>query len=155
MKKLVICLALGILLGIVILQVYNLQTPKNLQSQCYTDLQPSKYFNDHPKPYQIQENGVKFFIEDAFVILKGSDTGSMRPCFRDNSYYIKITDLEPDDIHVGDIISISRQGNKNLLHRVVRIENGGYITKGDNNNIEDEQIWTFDQINGKVVGVLY
>jgi len=127
----------------------------NVKSMCYTNLQPSKYFKDSPNPFQIYENGIKIFIDDEFSVEKGSTTGSMRPTFRDNSYYILIKPKKQSDLNIGDVISINRIGEKNLLHRIIRIENDLYITKGDNNNVEDTQKWRFEDINGKVIGVLY
>lgn len=45
-----------------------------------------------------------------------------------------------------------------ITHRISRIvnlgEDYGFITKGDSNNIEDENIVTYDQVIGKVILVM-
>ena len=38
-----------------------------------------------------------------------------------------------------------------VTHRIVRIEEKGYITKGDHNNAEDDEIVEQEQIIGKVI----
>lgn len=127
-------------------------------SQCYTDLQPSNYFTGSPSPISSADFGNKIIIESNEIIFidnQVAPTGSMRPTIPDKAQLLMIKPSSPSDISVGDIVSITRQGKKDLLHRIVRIENGYYTTKGDNNNVEDKEKWTYEDINGKVVGILY
>ena len=68
-----------------------------------------------------------------------------------------------DHIHVGDYILIYRKNDYQIgdvvtfkekdsmiTHRIIREENGYFITKGDANNTEDEKI-SKDKIVGKAI----
>jgi len=128
-----------------------------IQSQCYTKIQPSRYFEGSPNPVYTANNGTKLIAESDYELRTGQalDSGSMRPTISDYSTIIIVEPRSPNDIKVGDVVSIKRDGKKNLLHRVIRIEGGKYITKGDNSNLEDKINWNYEQIDGKLVGVLY
>ncbi|HVP23523.1 MAG TPA: signal peptidase I [Conexivisphaerales archaeon] len=60
-------------------------------------------------------------------------------------------------VHVGDVI-VYRNGNVNVIHRVISIEvQGGataLATKGDGNPIPDPTVVTKDDLVGKVVAVV-
>ena len=131
-------------------------TTCELESKCYTNLQPSRYFSGSPSPIYTSEFGRKVIIESSEIMFieQVSNTGSMRPTLSDYSAIIKVKATKKN-LKVGDIISINREGKKNILHRIIRIEGDYYITKGDNNPREDKTKWTLKQIDGKVVGVLY
>lgn len=129
----------------------------DLPSKCYTDLQPSNYFKFGAyttAPFEESETGVKIFIEDDFEIVRTLESGSMRPALPSSSSRILVK-VKPEDIHVGDILVMTRINNSDLEHRVIKIEDGTYTTKGDNNNIADSENWTIQDVRGKVVGVLY
>lgn len=155
MNKNMIILLVIVLASIVGFSVIRMQNIEDFQSQCYTNLQSSNYFYDSPSFYDTNGNKLIIYMDDNFWISKGSDTGSMRPAIGDNSHYIMVEVEKFKDLKVGDVVSINREGKKNLLHRVVEIEDDYFITKGDNNNVRDPQKWTFEDINGRVVGVLY
>lgn len=76
-------------------------------------------------------------------------SGSMSPT-------IEVGDLiiisEKDSYKIGDIITYENNGL--ITHRIVDIEEGGYITKGDHNNTADIKTVTSGQVQGKVVMVL-
>lgn len=57
-----------------------------------------------------------------------------------------------DDFLENDIISY-KENNKIITHRIVKIDNDKIITKGDNNNVADSEIFQKDVI-GKVVFVV-
>jgi len=64
--------------------------------------------------------------------------------------------LEGYDINVGDIIIYHSDcepyiPEEDVIHRVVRIEDGKIITKGDNNKHEDPCPVDISQVKGKVV----
>lgn len=88
-----------------------------------------------------------FFGYKSFVIV----SGSMEPTIMKEDA-ILVKEVKQEDIKVNDIISF-RQGDTNVTHRVVEIEeeNGTkkYTTKGDNNHIEDKEKITYEQIEGK------
>ena len=56
------------------------------------------------------------------------------------------------DFLENDIISY-KENNKIITHRIVKIDNDKIITKGDNNNVADSEIFQKDVI-GKVVFVV-
>lgn len=140
---------------------YNFKIEKgnDFQSQCYTDLQPPRYFSTQRvmpvTTNDLQQKLTINYLGENLFTSQSAGTGSMRPAISDGSILIMIKP-EKENIKVGDIISINRGSpDNNLLHRVIEIKDGKYITKGDNNNIKDKEEWSFEQINGKVVGVLY
>lgn len=78
-------------------------------------------------------------------------SGSMEPKInRGDIVFIKETNEE--DLHVGDIISFS-DGGMTVTHRIVEIKSedgiNEYVTKGDNNNIEDNNTVKYKNIIGK------
>lgn len=85
----------------------------------------------------------------AFVIT----TNSMEPSIKHGDAVLtkkpKVKDLKE-----GDIITFNRN-NEAITHRILRIDkeedNYYYVTKGDNNNVEDKQKVEFDDIEGKKV----
>jgi signal peptidase len=77
--------------------------------------------------------------------------------------YNVVTGSMEDHIHVGDYILIYRKNDYQIgdvvtfkekdsmiTHRIIREENGYFITKGDANNTEDEKI-SKDKIVGKAI----
>lgn len=50
-----------------------------------------------------------------------------------------------------DIITYKVDNSYFVTHRIVKKIQEGYITKGDSNNTEDEQVVTKEQIQGKVI----
>ena len=74
------------------------------------------------------------------------ETGSMSPTLEIED--IIIVKLENVNIKENDIITF-KQDNNFITHRVTRIENEKFFTKGDNNPTEDEPIGNKD-ILGKV-----
>lgn len=74
------------------------------------------------------------------------ETGSMKDTLQIED--IIIVKLVNDDINKNDIITFRQDGNL-VTHRLVRMEDGMYFTKGDNNPTEDKPIKK-DDILGKV-----
>lgn len=58
------------------------------------------------------------------------------------------------DLKEGDIITFDRN-NESITHRIIRVEREEnsllYVTKGDNNNVEDKQMVNFDDVEGKKI----
>lgn len=73
-------------------------------------------------------------------------SGSMEPVIMTGS--LCITDQRDRDIRCGDIITY-RLGDMMVTHRVVDTTEEGYITKGDNNDEQDNMPVTDEQIIGK------
>ena len=81
-------------------------------------------------------------------------TNSMEPSIKHGDAILtkkpKIKDLKE-----GDIITFDRN-NESITHRILRIDiedddTYRYVTKGDNNNVEDKQKVDFDDIEGKKI----
>lgn len=80
-------------------------------------------------------------------------TGSMRPTFDANAFIV----LEQTDIsavRVGDIV-VRRDGERLIVHRVVRIEDGLPVTRGDANSSDDPGFVVRSSFEGRVVAVVY
>lgn len=90
-----------------------------------------------------------FYIYKAYVIT----TNSMEPELKKDDVVV-IKKEKADNLKQGDIVTFKQNG-ETITHRIVQIddiEDGKlYITKGDNNNVQDEQGLRFDQIEGKLV----
>ncbi len=76
-------------------------------------------------------------------------SGSMEPTiYIDDYVFVK---LNNKNIKKGDIITF-KKNNTIITHRIVSIDKNTIITKGDNNNVEDEPIKRKDVI-GKVIHI--
>jgi len=85
-----------------------------------------------------------FGIRTAIVL-----TGSMEPSLKINDFVVM---KKPKNIKVNDIISYKESGSDSeVLHRVIKINNGLVVTKGDANNKEDNPI-SINQVTGVYVG---
>ena len=97
-------------------------------------------------------NNVELFGHRAYIIT----SNSMEPnlSFGD----IVITQrCNEEKIYEGDIITF-KQEKENITHRIIKIENYDsgllYVTKGDNNNLEDIEKIEYSQIQGKVILII-
>lgn len=96
---------------------------------------------------------ITFFIKDTqtfgVTILKVS-SNSMVPTFEKGDFIII---KKQKEYNVGDIITYEteEQGTKYLVtHRIIEINENGYITKGDANNTKDEETIYENVIRGKL-----
>lgn len=82
-------------------------------------------------------------------------SGSMEPSIHEGDYII-IRKIKSSELKAGDIICFYSRDEEiyGMLntHRIVRILDGGFITKGDANNIEDSAAVAADDIVGKYEG---
>ena len=63
---------------------------------------------------------------------------------------------EQKNYKVGDIVTYTtKQSKTSTTHRIVGMEDGNFITKGDANNTEDRPAVTPEQIEGKVIWESY
>lgn len=95
--------------------------------------------------YADKSNTVSFLSYKAYII----DTTSMEPEINKGDVVI-IKKVDEKDLNVGDIITF-KIDNEIITHRILKIENGIYVTKGDNNNIEDNEKITYENIEGKEI----
>lgn len=92
--------------------------------------------------------------------------------FRYKSYIITTNSMEPSikvgdvvvtksikekDLKEGDVITF-RDNQEVITHRIVKIDNvdnmNYYITKGDNNNVEDQKKVVYSEIEGKSILII-
>lgn len=92
-----------------------------------------------------------------YTLSKYSFSNSMVPIFDAGANGVGIKPKSEDELHVGDIITF-RQDNNLIVHRIVEkgIDEEGwfFITKGDNNNINDGKI-RFSQIDSVLIALFY
>lgn len=92
------------------------------------------------------------YIYKAYVIT----TTSMEPEIKKDDVII-IKKAKENELNVGNIITFKVDGEV-ITHRIIDIENNNkqvsYITKGDNNNIEDETPVNYEDIEGKEILVI-
>ncbi len=81
-----------------------------------------------------------------FIVL----TGSMEPVFYSGDL-VMVKEVEADSLQVGDVIAF-REGTAVITHRIVQVEGADqelrFITKGDNNNVNDRRPVTVEQLEG-------
>lgn len=78
-------------------------------------------------------------------------TGSMEPSFQVGSI-IYYKHVNQNELKEGDIITF-KMGNYVVSHRINKIENGLYETKGDANNTVDSKKITYNDIVGKDLNI--
>lgn len=79
-------------------------------------------------------------------------SASMEPEYHVGSLvYVKQVDV--DSINTGDVITFHISENNLVTHRVVEKDSirGGFITKGDANEVNDGGLVTYDSVVGKVM----
>ena len=106
--------------------------------------------------YQHSKNPDQIVMPLGFATLNVL-SGSMEPEYMigDNILVIR---TDPQKLEPGDIITFYNEDHAVVTHRIVALaeaENGpGFITKGDNNNIEDSFIVPHDNVIGKAIANL-
>ena len=85
-----------------------------------------------------------------FVLIGDRMTGeSMLPELK---HWDMIYSIKTNDIKVGDIIIFENSKGIDVIHRVIEIKDGRYITKGDNNPWSDwKEVVTQENIKGKCI----
>ena len=81
-------------------------------------------------------------------------TGSMEPAIPVGSVCFVNENTGLDEVKVGDVISFRKGAEMLVTHRVVKIEDGKYTTKGDANNTNDAEPVTEENYIGRTVTVL-
>ncbi|MCF7866974.1 hypothetical protein K9L67_05515 [Candidatus Woesearchaeota archaeon] len=120
-------------------------------------ISPANYLDEK----QIHVYSDKIVIDAKDVQWAGfADTKSMLPIINKDSNALQIIPDCPSQIKLGDIVSYkSKYANGIIIHRVVYIaedEQGYYfILKGDNNPSNDPGKIRCDQIQRKLIAVLY
>ena len=76
-------------------------------------------------------------------------SGSMEPKFYPGDMVIT-KHKNKSDIQINDIVTYRDNEGVIITHRIIEETPKGYITKGDNNNVEDAEILKHDNIIGEV-----
>lgn len=84
-----------------------------------------------------------FFGYKSFTVL----SNSMQPSFSAGDM-VFVKDKPINKIAVNDVITFKETDQKLITHRVVGQTKQGFVTKGDNNNVEDEKIVKPDDVVG-------
>lgn len=79
-------------------------------------------------------------------------TGSMEPEIMPGDLAM-VKSVDTEKLEVYDVITFKYDGNT-VTHRIVEKEDKGFVTKGDNNNVEDGEIVPHDDVIGKVITVI-
>ena len=127
-----------------------------------------KYVTQTNNIFQVKYGDGMFTLlsNDTYPLIFGdcSQAMSMLPTFDCNDIIILKKIERKEELNIGDIIEYIN-GDANVVHRLIKINNGRYYTRADNWNgilkytngeldMEDGSV-TFDKINYKVVGVIY
>ena len=89
-------------------------------------------------------------------------TGSMLPILHCGDIVIMRTNLQHRDIQEGDIISFQRRDcftgrtvtESTILHRVIDIDSGWFVTRGDNNYTVDSCRMSISNVTGKLLAYI-
>jgi len=115
---------------------------------------PSNFINE--ESIEILEDRVIIYLDDA-SLSRYAPSGSMIPVFDEGANGIRVKIKSIDEISVGDIITF-KEDNILIVHRVIEkgTDSKGiyFITKGDNNNVDDGKI-RFEDIKYKTIGVIW
>lgn len=80
---------------------------------------------------------------------------SMSPRIKVNDIIVIKKGYKNEQYKIGNIITFKRSDGELITHRIVDVTTSNlvraYITKGDNNAIEDKEIVKYDQIVGRVI----
>jgi signal peptidase I len=95
---------------------------------------------------------VSFLINGRVCSIAAS--GSMRPSFNEAAFVV--TEPVPmASVRLGDIIVKRADNGMLIVHRVIRIESEGLVTRGDANDSEDPGFTTAANLDGRVVAVVF
>lgn len=104
----------------------------------------------------IEQDKIIINLSD-YVISRYDSSQSMIPILDKGTNGIGIKPNSPEDIHIGDIVSFFQEENL-IVHRVIEkgVDEQGifFITKGDNNDLNDGKI-RFWQIDSVLVIIIY
>lgn len=127
--------------------------------------EPSKNLESIPSPSDIvKDSDIDLFTNKLIIDIPGlsvvsyKDSQSMLPLLTNSSHGIRVKPQSQFDIQLGDIISFN-MSNMTVVHRVIDVksdEKGLYfVTQGDNSAVTDKNKIRFDDVEWKLIGVLY
>lgn len=105
---------------------------------------------------EVLDDRVIIYLDSA-SLSRYAPSGSMVPVFDSGANGIRVNVESVEEVNVGDIITFKEDGLL-VVHRVIEkgVDGMGvyFITKGDNNNIDDGKI-RIDDVRYKTVGVIW
>ena len=97
--------------------------------------------------------GTLYYCVQSNVRLFCVITGSMEPLIPAGSLVVSKS-INFDNVKKGKVIVFNNQDNRRVTtHRVVEIQDGQYVTKGDANSYNDRYLVTPADVMGEVMGV--
>lgn len=95
-----------------------------------------------------------FLNIDLYVV----ESDSMNPKLKKDDIVVVKKGYDNDRFKTGNIITFKRKDGEIITHRISKViladMQQSYITKGDNNSAEDEDVVKYDAIIGKVIYVM-
>jgi signal peptidase I len=159
-KVLKICIVF--LIGFLVANILNYYIVYGLENPFNENFSINNNSNNAPHDF-IKEDQIEIYPDKIIIYIENASlgryapTGSMKPLFDEYSNGIRIIPKNEDEIYIGDIITF-KEKDYLVVHRVIEIgsdDNGIYfITKGDNNTINDGKI-RFKDIKYKTIGILW
>ena len=164
------------LLGIVTVLIVASILPQNIQAQDITNtiqtpFQTTNPFSEDnrekPSPQNyLDETKIRVYQDRVIIEAENikwasfTDTKSMLPIIDKDTNALQIEPVCPTEVQVGDIVSYkSEYADGIIIHRVVYkgedAEGPYFILKGDNNPSNDPGRIRCDQIQRRVIGILY
>ncbi|MDR7073340.1 signal peptidase I [Fictibacillus barbaricus] len=80
-------------------------------------------------------------------------TNSMKPSFSAGDMVL-VKDKPASKIKPNDVITFKENNNKLITHRVVKVTDKGFVTKGDYNNVKDDGFVSPENVVGELVFTL-
>lgn len=111
------------------------------------------YFTENLTSITTNNNTLKIEADREIYSAQARGTGSMFPLMKRGSIIIYIKPKK-DEIRIGDIL-IYWNWDEQIVHRVINITDEGYILKGDNVLKADVGYVKFENVVGKVIGVIW
>jgi hypothetical protein len=144
---------LSCFLGLYVLSLSNIERPLGVSFNQNLNTAPGDWIKTNQ--IRLTDNAIIINVPNASLSQYAS-TGSMKPVFDSGANGIRIIPSSAEEINVGDIVTY---GSENIVHRVT--EKGEdelgtwFLTKGDNNNVDDGVKVRFSDIRYVTIGVLY
>ncbi len=151
---------LGLILVILIVNIFFVLSLTGFSILGFTFFEPEKLqtpFNHISEDkIIIEDNKIIIDLED-YVLSRYTSSQSMVPVLGQGTTGVGFKPKLETDLHVGDIVSFKQDGEL-IVHRIIEkgVDEQGiyFITKGDNNDVNDGKI-RFSQIDSVLVALIY
>ncbi len=94
------------------------------------------------KPYSIEQlvPVINSFFDDGKDVIISAAGNSMYPLIRNYKDAIVLTAYKGQPLHIGDMIFYKRKSGQYVLHRIVGVEDNGFVLLGDNQTQQEKGI---------------